>query len=160
MGDVLTLLSLALALCESPAGDKVETVESEQMMETIELDDLPVQLSVAGSEVRAKEIGGMSVAFYRFPAGADARPLLQGLPGGFCQCPHWAYVISGRLRIHTAEGARDVRAGQAFHVEAGHAPEALEDTEMFEVSPAAEFRDVMDHSRRQLALVLEAARQG
>ncbi len=31
--------------------------------------------------------------------------------------------------------AHEVPAGRAFHVESGHAPEALEDTEMVEFSP-------------------------
>ena len=53
----------------------------------------------------------MTVTFYRLPTGADGRPLLQGLPGGRCHCPHWGYVISGKLRIHTADGAHDVLAG-------------------------------------------------
>ncbi len=44
-------------------------------------------------------------------------------------------MIAGRLRIHAADGDHDVLAGQAFHVGPGHAPEAIENTEMFEVSP-------------------------
>lgn len=104
-------------------------------MEVFAPDQLPVVFEIAGAQIRSAESGDMTVTFYRLPAGADARPLLQGLPAGTCRCPHWGYVISGRLRIHTADGGHDVLAGQAFHVEPGHAPEAIEDTEMFEVSP-------------------------
>ncbi|MGE5290959.1 MAG: hypothetical protein ACM3ML_27940 [Micromonosporaceae bacterium] len=111
-------------------------------MEIFGPDDLPVVLEIGKAQIRSSEAGGMTVTFYRLPAAADARPLLQGLPGGKCQCPHWGYVISGKLRIHTASGPHDVLAGQAFHVEPGHAPEAVEDTEMFEVSPTSESREV------------------
>jgi hypothetical protein len=105
-------------------------------------DDLPVVFSAGEAEIRSGEAGGMAVAFYRLPAGADGRPLLEGMPGGACPCPHWGYVIHGRLRIHTRDGAHDVPAGQAFYVEPGHAPEALEDTEMVEFSPAQESNEL------------------
>lgn len=111
-------------------------------MEIFGPDDLPVVFEAGKAQIRSAEAGGMTVTFYRLPADADARPLLQGLPGGSCHCPHWGYVISGKLRIHTADGPHDVQAGQAFHVEPGHAPETVEDTEMFEVSPTPESREI------------------
>lgn len=111
-------------------------------MEVFAPDQLPVVFEIAGAQIRSAESGGMTVTFYRLAAGADGRLLLQGLPGGSCPCPHWGYVISGRLRIHAADGAHDVLAGQAFHVGPGHAPEAMEDTEMFEVSPAEQSREL------------------
>ncbi len=114
-------------------------------MEVFARDDLPVVFALGGAEVRAKDVGGMTVWFYRLPAGADARPLLQGLPGDTCNCPHWAFVTTGKLRIHTSSGARDVEAGQGFYVEPGHAPEALADTEMVEVSPIVEARALREH---------------
>ncbi len=64
-----------------------------------------------------------------------------GMPGRSCHCPHWGYVISGKLRVHAAGGPHDILAGQAFHVEPGHAPETIEDTEMSEVSPTHESRE-------------------
>ena len=111
-------------------------------MEVFGPDDLPVVFSAGKAQIRSGEAGGMAVTFYRLPAGADGRPLLEGMPGGSCPCPHWGYVIRGRLRVHTHDGAHEVAAGRAFHVEPGHAPEALEDTEMLEFSPAEEFREV------------------
>lgn len=111
-------------------------------MEVFGPNDLPVIFAAAGGEMRGKEIGDMSVTFTRLPAGTDVRPLLQGLPGQNCPCPHWGFVISGRLRIHTADGDHEVMAGQAFHVGPGHAPETWEDTEMFEVSPMRESQEL------------------
>lgn len=108
-------------------------------------DDLPVVFETGKAQIRSAEADRMSVAFYRLPAGADGRPLLGGLPGGSCHCPHCCYVISGRLRIHTADGPHDVLAGQAVHVEPGHAPESVEDTEMFEVSPAPKSREIGEY---------------
>lgn len=119
-------------------------------METFSRDELPVAIRTDAFEVRAKEAGGMALTFYRFEKGADLRALFHGLRGDACQCPHWAYVISGRLRIHTRDGAHDVAAGQAFYVEPGHAPEALEATEMFEISPVAALREMGEDVFRKL----------
>lgn len=120
-------------------------------METITRDELPIAVQTDASEIRVKEAGGMMMTFYRFQKGADLRRYLHGLPGDACQCPHWGYVISGKLRIHTPAGPHDVSAGQAFYVEPGHTPEALEATEMFEVSPAAPLLAVGEHILRQLS---------
>jgi len=42
--------------------------------------------------------GGMTAAFVRVPKGADFRPVLAGLPDDLCQCPHWGYLLEGRLK--------------------------------------------------------------
>lgn len=120
-------------------------MRDDDIMEAFSPDDLSIVFEAAGAQIRSVEAGDMTIAFYDLPAGVDARPLLQGLPGGACHCPHWAYVISGKLRIHTANGAHDVEAGQAFHVEPGHAPETLERTVMFEVSPTKQSREIEDY---------------
>jgi hypothetical protein len=49
-----------------------------------------------------------------------------------------------------------VSAGDAFYLEPGHVPVFVEETEMFEVSPAEELRAVMDVVTRNAA-ALEAA---
>ena len=69
-------------------------------METSGPDDLPVVFETAGAEIRAGEVGGMTIAFYRLPAGVDARPLLRGLPGGACHCPREAREIWRHLQQH------------------------------------------------------------
>jgi hypothetical protein len=42
-------------------------------------------------------------------------------------------VISGKVRIHAPGSQHDILTGQGFYVEPGHAPETVEDIEMFEV---------------------------
>ncbi len=120
-------------------------------MEMFGRDDLPVIFSAAGAEIRSGNAGGMAVTFYRLPAGADGRPLLEGMPGGSCHCPHWGYVIRGKLRIHTREGAHEVPAGRAFYVEPSHAPEAVDDTEMVEFSPAKESKELSAYLQTVMA---------
>jgi hypothetical protein len=110
----------------------------------------PIAIEGDGVEIRVDEIGGgMSAGFVRVPEGADLRPALVGLPGGLCQCPHWGYLLKGRVRMHTADGEHVYEAGQAFYWAPGHAPEALEDSEYVDFSPTDEFSHVLDHIRSQ-----------
>lgn len=52
-------------------------------------EELPVCLEVGDIGIQAHNWGDINVARIRFPAGADATPLLEGLPDNLCQCPHW-----------------------------------------------------------------------
>jgi hypothetical protein len=88
---------------------------------------------------------GIMVGFVRLPAGADLRPATKGLPDDLCPCPHWGYMLRGRVRMHTTDGHHDFVAGEAFYWAPGHAPEALEDSEYVDFSPTHEFQRVLDH---------------
>ena len=119
-------------------------------MSGISRDDAPVAIEGDGVELRMREVGGdMTVAFVRVPKGADFRPALKGLPGDLCQCPHWGVLLSGRVKMHTADGHDIYEAGQAFYWDRGHAPEALEDSEYVDFSPTREFTPVIEHIRAQ-----------
>ncbi|WP_407553167.1 hypothetical protein QOM21_24355 [Streptomyces sp. Pv4-95] len=113
--------------------------------------DTPVMIEGDGVELRTREIGGdMSVAFVRLPRGADMGPALKGLTDDLCQCPHWGYLLKGRLKMRTRDGERVYEAGQAFYWSPGHAPEALEDVEYVDFSPTEDFAEVVDHIKNQL----------
>jgi hypothetical protein len=119
-------------------------------MKAVAREDAPVAMEGDGLELRKREIGGgMTTAFVRVPKGADFRPALKGLEGDLCQCPHWGYVIKGRIRMHTHGDAPVYEAGQAFYWGPGHAPEALEDSEYVDFSPTVEFDAVIAHVTSQ-----------
>ncbi len=108
--------------------------------------DVPVVIEGGGVEVRLAEIGGgMTTSFIKLPAGADLGPMLVGLAEDSCQCPHWGYILSGRLQMRTKTGAELYEAGQAVYWAPGHVPVALEDTDYVDFSPTAEFMPVIDH---------------
>jgi hypothetical protein len=108
--------------------------------------DTPVAMESDGVEVRKREIGGdMTVAFVHLPAGTDLGPAFAGLPGDLCPCPHWGYLLSGRMEMRTKDGAEVYEAGQAFYWSPGHAPRALEDTDYVDFSPTSEFDAVIAH---------------
>ena len=115
----------------------------------IKREDVPTAIKSDGVELRKQSLGTMSVAFVSAAAGTDLRPALKGLPGDLCQCPHWGYVLKGKVRMHTASGHDDYVAGQAFYWAPGHAPEMLEDTEYVDFSPTEEFDKVISHIKAQ-----------
>jgi hypothetical protein len=114
-------------------------------MRSIPLQDIPTAIADGGVEVRVLDQDGIMVGFVRLPAGADLRAATKGLPDDLCPCPHWGYMLKGRVRMHTADGHQDFVAGEAFYWASGHAPEALEDSEYVDFSPTREFQPVLDH---------------
>jgi quercetin dioxygenase-like cupin family protein len=54
-------------------------------------------------------------------------------------------MIKGRIRMHTMNGDREYKAGDAFYWAPGHAPEALEDSEYVDISPTDELEEVIAH---------------
>ena len=117
-------------------------------MHALAREDVPVVLEGNGVEVRLQEIGGgMSTSFITLPQGADLGPALVGLPGDSCQCPHWGYLLSGRLQMRTPDVDRVYEAGQAVYWAPGHVPVALEDTEYVDFSPTEDLGRVLAHIR-------------
>jgi hypothetical protein len=74
-------------------------------MKAITLEDLPIVID-DGVQLRLRDENGMSVGFARLPAGADLRPATTGLPDDLCPCPHWGYMIKGRVRCTRPTGIR------------------------------------------------------
>ncbi len=119
-------------------------------MAGISRQEAPVAIEGPGVELRMRDVGGgMTAAFVRMAGGIDLRPALKGLPDDLCQCPHWGHLLSGRLKMHTGNGAETYEAGQSFYWAPGHAPEALEDSEYVEFSPGRELDEVINHVKSQ-----------
>jgi len=114
-------------------------------MESFDRKDFELRIGGDGLEFRTKKLGDKTMAWVVFPKGADLSPALKGLPDDLCQCPHWGYMIKGRVRMRTTDGDRVYNAGEAFYWAPGHAPEALEDSEYVDVSPTNELEEVIAH---------------
>ena len=118
-------------------------------MEAFTREMMSMAFEGGGVEVRTEEAGEMTVGMFRLPSGTDMRPLVHGLEGDLCQCPHWGYMLKGTVRMHTPDGPKDYKAGQAFYWAPGHAPEALEDVEYVDFSPTQELHAVLNHVQQQ-----------
>ena len=115
-------------------------------------EDLPIVLEAGPAQVRATDWEDMRVVLVSVPAGTDFGPLLQGLPDDLCPCPHWGYVVKGRLEITHANGRDEtLRAGDVYYLPPGHTGVAVEDTEFLEVSPPDEHQRFIDAARENLA---------
>lgn len=114
-------------------------------------EELPTLLEAGDATVQGVEWEEMRVLIVSVPAGTDFGPLLKGHPGDLCPCPHWGYVLKGRLKIEYAdEEAETIRAGDVFYLPAGHTGVAEEDTEFLEVSPPVEHQQFLDVAHRNL----------
>ena len=114
-------------------------------MTAIKREDVPVAIQTDDAEVRMSEVGEMTVAFFQLKKGADFGPALAGLPDDMCQCPHWGYVLKGRIKMKTTSGDEFYEAGEAFYWPPGHSPSAVEDTEYVDFSPSEDFAAVIRH---------------
>ena len=71
----------------------------------------------------------------------DATPFMKGLPDDRCPCPHWGYVIKGKMTARYADRDEVFEAGDAFYTPPGHIPVANEPgTEFVSFSPSEELR--------------------
>jgi hypothetical protein len=88
---------------------------------------------------RSDQIEGYAVNFTSFHEDIDATPLMKGLPDDRCQCPHWGYVVSGRVTFRYADREEVFEAGDAFYTPPGHVPVRHEPgSELVLFSPAEE----------------------
>jgi mannose-6-phosphate isomerase-like protein (cupin superfamily) len=85
---------------------------------------------------RHEDLDGYTVNFVTIRQTHDLAEMLQGLPGGKCHCPHWGYVLKGRMIVRYDDHEEVIEAGDAFYMTPGHAPEAEEGTELVQFSPA------------------------
>jgi len=94
---------------------------------------------------RSDEIEGYSVNFTTFHVDMDQTPVLKGLPDDQCQCPHWGYVIRGRLTIRSGDREEVFEAGDAYYLAPGHVGVSNEPgSEIVQFSPAEELKKTSD----------------
>jgi hypothetical protein len=89
--------------------------------------------------------GGYSVGFETYTADADLAPLFKGLPDDRCQCPHWGYVIKGKVTFTFTDGHEETyEGGDAYYAPPGHTPHLYASSEVVEFHPTAELRRLME----------------
>ncbi len=94
---------------------------------------------------RSDEIEGYSVNFTTFHVDMDQTPVLKGLPDDQCQCPHWGYVVKGRLTIRSGDREEVFEAGDAYYLAPGHVGVSNEPgSEIVQFSPAEELKKTSD----------------
>ena len=113
--------------------------------------DLPVAVDMPGITIRVADWGEMTTALENFPAGLDTAPLFKGLPDDRCQCPHWGYVVRGKMRVRYADREEVLAAGDAYYLAPGHTIAMLEPSEIVEFSPRDPYRETLEVAERNIA---------
>ena len=114
-------------------------------------DELPYLFGADATGIRGANWGQLRSMIVSLPTGADMGPLLRGLPNDLCPCPHWGYVLKGRLKVTYADGEEVLAAGDLFYMPAGHTAFVEEDVEFVEFSPPGEHEAVLEVVRRNAA---------
>jgi hypothetical protein len=117
-----------------------------------------VKMEIPGAVIRQQmdfgDMGGMgkiSAEYFTLSAGVDTTPLFQGLEGNLCQCPHWGFVLRGRLTTTDRDGAQEaVEANDLFYWPPGHNVKVEADAEIIMFSPQHEHSRVINHMIRKL----------
>ena len=112
-----------------------------------------VQLEIPGVVIRQRTgfgdvsgFGTISGEYFTLSAGVDTTPLFIGLEGDRCQCPHWGFVLRGRITTTDANGAREtVNANDLFYWPPGHNVNVEADAEIIMFSPQREHSLVINH---------------
>ena len=116
-------------------------------------EDIPVRIDVPGAKARQQAdfgdvtgYGKMGAEYFSFGSGTDITALLHGLKGDLCQCPHWGYVVKGKITAIYADGKEEtVCKGDLFYWPSGHSVRAEEDTDIVMFSPQKEHSAVIEH---------------
>ncbi|MDX6675241.1 MAG: hypothetical protein QOH11_2659 [Solirubrobacteraceae bacterium] len=87
------------------------------------------------------ELDGYTANIVVFRQDMDQSPMLKGLPDDRCQCPHWGYVLKGRLTFRVGGHEEVFEPGDAFYLPPGHVGVANEPgSEFVQFSPSEELK--------------------
>ncbi|MGB0093602.1 MAG: hypothetical protein WBP81_13865 [Solirubrobacteraceae bacterium] len=93
-------------------------------------------IAMEGFEGRYENLeGGYTVGFETYSSDADLADFFRGLPDDRCQCPHWGYVVSGKLTFTYPDREETFGAGDAYYAPPGHTPKLFAGTEIVEFRP-------------------------
>lgn len=113
----------------------------------INKNDIPVTMQAPGTTMRTiSGFGGMDLNFHELPKGTDFTPLLKGLANDSCHCPHYGYILDGKLKIIYDDGTEELlEPGDLFYLPAGHTAIVEMDLKMIDFSPTKEHGEVLSH---------------
>ncbi len=110
-----------------------------------------VELVEGMLEAHSEELDGYTVSFESDMVDVDPAGFFQGLPDDRCQCPHWGYVIKGKITYRFADREETYEAGDAYYVPPGHTPVMSDGSEVVSFSPTDELAKTMAVVERNMA---------
>lgn len=101
---------------------------------------------------RQDEWGEMRVGYETYLKDFDDAELLKGLPDDRCQCPHWGYVLAGKLTVRYADHEDVIPAGEAYYMAPGHTMATEAGTVIIEFSPKEAFRALTEIAEKNFKM--------
>mgnify|MGYP003322586042 CR=1 FL=1 len=81
----------------------------------------------------------------------DITPVLSQLPTGFCEVPHWGYMIKGHVDLRYSDGTEEpVKTGDIFYFKPGHTAVFADDSRFVEFSPKDDMVKLLDFFKQQM----------
>ena len=118
-------------------------------------EDLPSTLErwpTSKESYQAAAWGDMEVSYALVPQPLDCTSFLEGSGHKTCICPHYGYILEGKIRA-TYPGTdlpdEVASAGDAYYFPAGHVLIYEARTRSLDFSPGDAFRQVMDMAERR-----------
>jgi hypothetical protein len=105
--------------------------------------EAPVSFSEPEIETRYVELGDYTVGFEVHHTDTDPAPLFRGLPDDRCPCPHWGYVLRGKIIFRYPDHDEVFQAGDAYYGRPGHLPLMFAGTELVEFSPTEALNELL-----------------
>ncbi len=115
--------------------------------------DLPKTVDEKELTIREVDWGELHVNITTCHETLDLSPLLKGLPGDVCQCPHWGMILKGRKLVKYADREEVLVAGDAYYMEPGHTTVTDAGTEWVEFSPSDKLKATNEAIARNLASI-------
>lgn len=92
---------------------------------------------------RGGQLDDYTVDFVTIRESHSLASLLKGLPGDSCQCPHWGYLLAGKITVSYSDHDEVYQAGDAFYMPPGHVPAAEAGSEFIQFSPKDQLAETM-----------------
>jgi hypothetical protein len=83
-------------------------------------------------------------------SGSGYNSIAEGPANDLCQCPHWGYLMSGKIRVIYPNNEEIIRAGDVFYFPPGHTLKVEEAAELIEFSPATEYKQTRQTIARNM----------
>lgn len=103
-------------------------------------EDLPITMEMEGATLREIEWGDIHVEYGSFSKEFDVTPFLKGLPDDRCQCPHWGYLMKGKITVKYKDHEEVIKAGDSYYMAPGHIGVIGAGAEYVEFSPKEEYK--------------------
>ena len=115
------------------------------------LSEFETTLSMEEGIWREAYWGDMRVGYETYLKDYDDAALLVGLPNDRCQCPHWGYMLSGRMTVRYADHEEVVESGSVYYMPPDHRISVDAGTVLIEFSPLPEWEALTEVAERNMA---------